>query len=234
MIIDVPTFLIVTVSAIVESINPCAIGVLILLISILLGSKSSPVRLVFLGGLYIAAICVTYLLAGLGLTYFLARVPLVAAEYAALLVGILVIVAGLFEIKDFFWYGEGVSLQTPERFARKITTYVKNMTIPGVIFLGVFIAAVELPCTGAPYLAIITLLSLHFDAQAFVLLVYYNVLFVTPLIVILLLVAGGTQVSIIKKWKQSNRHYMRFAIGFLLIGLGWLLILIANGTINLG
>ncbi len=232
--IDVPTLSIVVISALIDSINPCAIGVLILMVSVVLGGKGSMRRLLMLGGLYIGAIFLTYLLAGLGLIYFLANVPMYVSEYLALLVGAFVIIAGLLEIKDFYWYGKGFSLQIPPVFAEKIHKYSKNVTVPGVMFLGAFIAGVELPCTGAPYLAIITLLSLNFDIYAFGLLILYNVIFVLPLIIILLLVAGGVKVSKIKKWKQANKGYMRFAIGFMLIGLGWLLILIANGTINFG
>ena len=232
--IDLPTLSVVVASAAIDSINPCAIGVLILMVSVVLGGKGSVQRLLFLGGLYIGAIFLTYLLAGLGLIYFLASVPLFVAEYLALIVGFFVIAAGLLEVKDFYWYGKGFSLQIPPYFAQKIHDYSKNITVPGVIFLGVFIAGVELPCTGAPYLAIITLLSLNFDGYAFFLLVLYNVIFVLPLIIILLMVAGGTKLDTIKNWKQENKGYMRFAIGYMLIGLGWLLILIANGTINFG
>ncbi len=204
------------------------------MVSVILSGKGSMHRLLLLGSLYIGAIFLTYLIAGLGLIYFLSNVPLYVAEYLALLVGTFVIAAGLLEIKDFYWYGKGFSLQIPPVFAEMIHKYSKNVTVPGVILLGAFISAVELPCTGAPYLAIITLLSLNFDAYAFGLLVLYNIIFVMPLIIILLLVAGGMKVSKIKKWKQANKGYMRFAIGFMLIGLGWLLIMIANGTINFG
>jgi cytochrome c biogenesis protein CcdA len=232
--IDVPTLSVVLLSAAIDSINPCAIGVLILMVSVVLGGKGSVGRLLYLGGLYIGAIFLTYLLAGLGLVYFLQSIPLFVAEYLAIIVGSIVILAGLLEVKDYFWYGKGFSLQIPPYFANKIHEFSKNVTTPGVIFLGVFIAAVELPCTGAPYLAIITLLSLNFNAQAFLMLLLYNVVFVLPLVVILLLVAGGMKVNKIKEWKQNNKGYMRFAIGYMLIGLGWLLILIANGTINFG
>jgi cytochrome c biogenesis protein CcdA len=234
MVIDLPTLSVVVLSAAIDSINPCAIGVLILMVSVILSGKGSMRRLLMLGGLYIGAIFLTYLIAGLGLVYFLSSVPLFVSEYLALFVGAFVIIAGLLEIKDYYWYGKGFSLQIPPVFAQQIHKYSQNVTVSGVIILGSFIAAVELPCTGAPYLAIITMLSLNFDAYAFLLLVLYNFIFVLPLIVILLLVAGGMKVSKIKKWKQANKGYMRFAIGFMLIGLGWLLILIANGTINFG
>ena len=103
-----------------------------------------------------------------------------------------------------------------------------------MIVLGVFVAGVELPCTGGPYLAILVFLSQNFNFQALMLLIFYNIIFVMPLVVILLMVYFGMKVQHLKRWKQDNRGYMRFAMGIILIFLGWLLILIANGTVNLG
>jgi cytochrome c biogenesis protein CcdA len=221
-------------TAAIDAINPCAIGVLILMISVLLAGKKSVKKMLLLGGLYILAVMVTYLIAGLGLLYFLASIPLWVTEYISIGVGLLIIGVGLLEIKDFFWYGRGFSLTIPGRFVKKIHDMSTKTTIPGVILLGAFVSAVELPCTGAPYLAIIALLSQYFDMTAFLLLVLYNFVFVSPLIVILLMVAGGVKLHKVKKWKQEARGTMRLAIGLLLIGLGWLLMLIANGTVNFG
>lgn len=229
-----PTLLTVITTAIIDSINPCAIGVLILMISVLLGAHQSTKRLLLLGGLYIFSVLVVYFLAGLGMLYFFTNIPLSIAEYISIIVGVLIIFAGILEIKDYFWYGKWFSLTIPARFAKKLHTYSTNATIPGVIFLGAFVSAVELPCTGAPYLAIITLLSQYFDFNALLLLILYNIIFVSPLIVILILVACGKKLHQVKKWKQENRGFMRLLIGLLLVGLGWLLMLIANGTINLG
>ena len=232
--IHLPTLGLILGSAAIDSINPCAIGVLILMISVILGGKHSVSRMLFLGGLYIFAIFVTYLVAGLGLLYFLGSVPLFVTEYLSIFVGSLVILFGVVEIKDYFWYGRGFSLGIPLMFIKKIHEMAKNITVPGVILTGAFVAGVELPCTGAPYLAIITILSTNFNFLAFLLLVLYNIIFVLPLIVILLMVAGGTKLPAVKAWKQESRGVMRMAIGLLLVGLGWLLILIANGTINFG
>lgn len=232
---DLPTLGLVIGSAAIDSINPCAIGVLILMISVLLGGGHSTRRLLGLGLAYIFAIYVTYLVAGLGLVYFFSAIPIVLAEYLSLFVGLLVITAGLFEIKDFFWYGKGFSLQIPKYFANKIHEYSKsNKTIFGVMLLGAFVAAVELPCTGAPYLAIITILRVDFTFTAFLLMALYNFIFVLPLIVILFMVAGGTKVNVVAKWKEESKGLMRLFMGFLLITLGWILMLISNGTINFG
>ncbi|MEX0622048.1 MAG: GAP family protein [Candidatus Woykebacteria bacterium] len=229
-----PTLGVVVGSAAIDSINPCAIGVLILMISVILSGKGSVGRMLFLGGLYVFAVFITYLIAGLGLIYFLSSIPLFVTEYISLFVGSFIILAGLIEVKDFFWYGRGFSLGIPVYFADKIHKFAKNTTIPGVLLLGAFVSGVELPCTGAPYLAIITILSLNFDAVAFLMLVLYNIVFVAPLLFILILVAFGVKLQHVKRWKQDSRGYMRLFIGLLLIGLGWLLILIANGTVNFG
>jgi cytochrome c biogenesis protein CcdA len=230
----IPTLITVIMTAAIDAINPCAIGVLILMISVVLGSGKSVGRLLWLGFLYTTAVMVVYLLAGLGLLYFLASIPLFVTEAISIIVATILVFAGLVEIKDFFWYGKGFSLAISAKNAAKIKEYASNISAPGVMFLGAFVSAVELPCTGAPYLAIITLLSQYFSLTAFMLLVLYNIIFVSPLIIVLLLVAGGMQVEHIRNWKNMNKAWMRLAVGILLIFLSWLLILIANGTINLG
>src|SRR3989344_2388525 len=232
--IHLPTLGLVVGSAAIDSINPCAIGVMILMISVVLSGGGTVRRMLFLGSLYVFAVFLTYLTAGLGLIYFLGAIPLFVTEYISIFVGTFIILAGLVEIKDFFWYQRGFSLEIPRVFIDKINRFAKNTTVPGVLLLGAFVAGVELPCTGAPYLAIITILSLNFNLSAFMLLVLYNIIFVAPLLFILILVATGTTLSAVKQWKQESRGLMRLFIGLLLLGLGWFFILIANGTINFG
>ncbi|MBI2652921.1 hypothetical protein HYX00_05645 [Candidatus Woesearchaeota archaeon] len=227
-----PTLGTVITTALIDSINPCAIGVLILLVSIMIAFKTKK-EMLFYGLIYVLAVFVTYVLAGFGILYFLSSIPLYISEYISIAVGSLIIIAGLIEIKDFFWYGQGITLAIPQERAKQIHDMTKKITLPGVIFLGIFVAGVELPCTGAPYLAILLLLSQNFNFAAFLMLILYNIIFILPLIVILLMVYFGFKIQSIKRWKQNNRTYMRLATGIILIFLGWLLILIANGTITL-
>ncbi|MDO8480925.1 MAG: GAP family protein [Nanoarchaeota archaeon] len=230
--IALPALTAVLITAAVDSINPCAIGVLVLLVSTLIAAKRKG-EMLRIGVLYISAIYLTYFAFGLGLTVFLSKIPIVWAEYISIAVGFLVVLAGLVEIKDYFWYGKGFTLAIPEKQAEKIQKRMRKLSLGTVIFLGMFVAAVELPCTGGPYLAITMLLSQNFNLSALVLLLIYNFIFVLPLIVILALVLLGTKIHHIHRWKQSNKALMRLATGLLLVGLGWLLMLIANGTINL-
>lgn len=55
----------------IDSINPCAIGVLILLVSTLVALSENRKRMLFVGMIYITAIFVTYFWAGLGLMAFI-------------------------------------------------------------------------------------------------------------------------------------------------------------------
>jgi cytochrome c biogenesis protein CcdA len=231
--IALPTLPVVIITALIDSINPCAIGVLILLIATLVTLSKNKHKMLAVGAIYISAVFITYLLAGFGLLIFIQKLNI--SQPLSWIVGGLVIVLGLIEIKDFFWYGKGITLQIPPRRAEQIKKMMKKVTIPGSIILGIFVAAVELPCTGGPYLAITTLLAkIGFSFKVFWLLVLYNFIFVLPLIVILLLVYFGVSAKKIKEWKNRQRKWMRLFIGLIMLILGVLLILWANGTISFG
>jgi len=90
----------VIITALVDSINPCAIGVLILLCSTLISLAEEKRRMLFVGFVYIVAVYVTYFLAGLGLLTVIQKLDI--AQFVGLLVGGLVIVLGLVEIKDAY------------------------------------------------------------------------------------------------------------------------------------
>ena len=231
--IAIPAISIVIGTALIDSINPCAIGVLVLLIATLLSLSKNRVKMLGVGAIYITAVFITYLAAGFGLLVFIQKLNI--SEVLSWIVGLLVIILGLIEIKDFFWYGKGISLRIPAKRAKQIQKYIKHITIPGSIILGIFVAAVELPCTGGPYLAITTLLAkIGFSWKIFWLLVFYNFIFVLPLIVILLLVFFGISAKKIQKWKDKEKRWMRLFAGIVMICLGILLILWAKGIISFG
>ena len=222
----------VVTTALIDSINPCAIGVLVLLVSTLLALSKDRKRMLLVGTIYIVAVYVTYFLAGIGLLLFIQRLAI--AELLGIIVGSLVIILGIVEAKDFFLYGKGFSLSISPKHAKRIKKMVKKVSIPGAIVLGIFVAAVELPCTGGPYLAITTLLAQSFDMRAVYYLLIYNFIFVLPLIVIVGMAFLGTNMKKVQAWKQEHRKWMRLATGLVMIALGILLILYAMGIISLG
>ena len=235
MVLDItlPTWPVVFVTALIDSINPCAIGVLVLLIATLLSLSKDRKKMLFVGLIYILAVFVTYLAAGFGLLYTIQKLNI--GRQLSWLVGGLVIILGMLEIKDFFWYGQGITLQIPPRRAEQIKKMMKHVSIPGSVVLGIFVAAVELPCTGGPYLAITTLLAkIGINWRIVLLLLVYNFIFVLPLLVILFVVYFGVSAKKIKKWKDKEKKWMRLFMGIVMILLGLLLILWANGNIGFG
>ena len=228
-----PAISVVVGTALIDSINPCAIGVLVLLIATLLSLSKNRIKMIAIGSIYVTAVFLTYLAAGFGLLVFIQKLNI--SETLSWIVGIIVILLGLLEIKDFFWYGKGLSLRIPAKRAAQIQKYMKHVTIPGSIILGIFVAAVELPCTGGPYLAITTLLAkIGFSWEIFWLLVLYNFIFVLPLIIILLLVFFGMSAKKIQKWKDKQKKWMRLFIGIVMLLLGIALILWDKGIISFG
>jgi cytochrome c biogenesis protein CcdA len=221
----------VIVTALVDAINPCAIGVLILLISALLVLSEHRRRLLITGIIYVSVVFLVYFIAGLGLLTVIHKLQI--SEMVSVMVGFLVIFLGFVEIKDFFWYGKGFTLSIPASQVEKVKKHAQNATIPGAIVLGIIVSAVELPCTGGPYLAITTLLAEDFNVHTVMYLFLYNVIFVLPLIVIVILAYFGVSALDVKHWKEKYKRWMRLFTGIVMIGLGVLLILFARGVITL-
>src|SRR3989344_2886765 len=231
--VSLPALPVVITTALIDSINPCAIGVLILLISTLLALSKDKKKMLFIGMIYILAVYITYLLAGVGLLLFIQRFNL--AEPIGIGVGALVIILGLVEIKDFWWYGKGFSLSIPYKRSLQIKEKVKKLSTFGAIGLGIFVAAVELPCTGGPYLAITAILSkIGFNATVVGYLMLYNFIFVLPLIVILGLAYFGLATKKLEAWRTTNRKWMRLITGIVMLVLGVSLILFATNIIRIG
>ena len=220
--IELPTLPVVLVTAAIDAINPCAIGVLVLLLATLIKMSHDKKRLIITGSIYITAVFVTYLLAGLGMLYFIQILGM--ASIVSYIVAGIILILGFIELRDA--YAKKPLLAISSGHAKTIMKWMNQITIPGSILLGAFVAVVELPCTGGPYLAITTLLAKQgFSIEVFGLLVLYNFIFVLPLIIILLLVLFGANVKKIQAWKDQEKKKMRITIGLILIVLSILLFL---------
>jgi len=212
-------------AALLDSINPCVIGVLVFLLAFMLRFKN-PAQMLFISGIYTITVYLAYFLLGLGILQAISIFELTTGFYiiTALIAGI----AGIIEIKDYFWYGKGFSLAIFPAAAERLKYYTNKFAAtiekPSLLsftmaaFLGLFVVLIELPCTGAPYLAILGMMSAGFYGKAIPLLLLYNLVFIIPLITIICLAYGGMKLSKIKKWKEEHKRLMRLCMGnFLLL-----------------
>src|SRR3989344_4217793 len=182
-------------AAIIDSINPCAFGVLIFLIAYLFKTFHTHRAVLVHGLTYISGVFITYLIAGLLLLPVISQLGRISAG-AYVGIGIILIIFGLLEIKDFFFYGKGLSLGILPSAGKRIEVLIRHITgkLSTSFFLGVFVALVELPCTGAVYLGVLALVSIAgLTANNVFLLILYNFLFVLPLVIILFLIHRGGQ-----------------------------------------
>jgi len=218
--LTIPT---VVVAALADSINPCAFSVMVFLLLSLLAIGARK-RMLKVGMVYIVTVYIVYLAAGLGLLAVFQAVS-IFSKYILYTAAILAIIAGLINIKDFFFYGKGFSLAIPESKKHLMDKYIKHASIPAAIILGFLVALFELPCTGGFYLAILALLAKETTFwNGFAYLAFYNVIFVAPLFIILAVVYKGVKPEKLEEWRVAKRGWMRLVMGLVLVGLGLALI----------
>ncbi|MDP2906322.1 MAG: cytochrome c biogenesis protein CcdA [Nanoarchaeota archaeon] len=206
-------------AGLIDGINPCAFAVLIFLLTFLLEISSTKKRMVKAGSVYILAVYITYLLAGLGLLTVIqiSGVSSIIVKAAA----VFALFAGLVNVKDYFWYGKGFSLEIPKSKKGVIEGWTKKANIPAAIVLGFLVSMFELPCTGGVYLAILAMLANTMTKTAALgYLLVYNLMFVLPLVAILILVTKGMKAEHIENWRSAKKNWMRLVLGLFLLALG--------------
>src|SRR3989344_3548036 len=96
-------------AALVDSVNPCVFGVLIFLLAFMTRVFQKPSRMLIGGLFYTLVIYLTYLGLGFGILKAAVSVDIATAFYW--IAASIAIIAGVLEIKDYFWYGKGFSLE---------------------------------------------------------------------------------------------------------------------------
>lgn len=210
-------------AAVIDSINPCAFAVLIFLLTYLVALKSKK-KILLVGLTYIITVYIVYFLAGLGLLSAFASTSITNIIYY--LAGLLLIILGLIDVKDYFWQSKnGPLLKIPESRKTAIEKWVKKASFPGAIVLGFLVSAFELPCTGGVYLAILALLSTQTSPiMAVGYLLIYNFFFILPLLIIWGLTYWGYNSQKLKTWQEKNKKIMRLILGLGMIVLGVLIV----------
>ena len=226
---------IVIAAALADSINPCVFGVLIFLLAYMVTVFKNKLKMLLAGLIYTTVVYVTYLLIGIGIFAFTQSTGVVKPFYWV--AGSIAIIAGILEVKDYFWYGRGFSLQMIPGGAEKIKKLSKIMkeletdhpflSLGVAALLGFVVVLFEFPCTGAPYLAILALLSAGDYSSGIPMLLLYNLIFILPLFVIIALVYLGHTSHKLEKWRKEHRGLMRLGIGLFLLAFGAYLINLA-------
>ena len=220
---DYITIPIIIISSLIDSVNPCAIAVIIFLITTLILAKYKRGILRY-GLTYIITIFIVYLGLGIGFIYFIEWISIPDLFFT--IVGCILIILGILSIKDFFWYGKGISLGIPERIKGFIGKNINKATIFSMISLGIIVSIFESTCSGGVYLGILSLIAKQgLNLKLLLLLIVYNFIFVLPLLIILIIFYFGMSIKKINRaLTQKKKNVYRIIDGVILIFLGIYLI----------
>jgi len=214
------TLTMVLIAGLVDGINPCAFTVLLLFITALTTALQAGdgnvnrlrARMLGLGGIFIASIFLTYLALGVGV---LASLDLFTRQHIPARIGaLLAILFGLWMLKDYFLPELGWRLQAPARVGAIARQTAKKATLPALVVGGFLIGLCTVPCSGAVYLGVLSLLALQPTAlQGYAYLVLYNVVFVLPLLIILIAASSRPMVNRLAHWNLHHKEWVRLVLG---------------------
>ena len=219
-----------TLAAITNGLNPCGIGMMITFLGYLLvfgQNKKDKYYLWKLGGVYIGAVFATYLFIGLlfyGLAFYLQRLWL--AGVFKYIIGGAIFLAGLIQVKDGIWPDSPIHLRMPDFGGEKINQLMARMSLPMAALVGVAVTAFSTPCMLPLYVGTATVIARSGLPMALVLayFLYYNLIFILPLIVVLAVMGAGKEVVAMKEMEHKYGRWMRLLMGVLLVIVGYLII----------
>jgi len=207
-------------AALVDAVNPCAFAVLIILMSTILVSKSR--RKTLLAGLAFSfSIFISYFLMGIGL-YSAIQVSGLTHKFYWI-VAVLAIFIGLFNLKDYLWYGKWFVMEVPMKWRPKLQGLIKGVTsVPGAFAVGFLVSLFLLPCTSGPYIVILGLLAkVTTRSYAVFLLILYNFVFVLPMILISFAIFFGfTTTEKAENLRKNKLKILHLIAGIIILCLG--------------
>lgn len=225
----------ITLLALADSVNPCAIAVLtMILTAILIQNPEKKKRILYGGIAFVFAVYIGYLVYGVVIIQLFKGFAELLRENSIYIysgLGIIAMVLGALNIKDFFMYKKGgIATEMPIWMRPKVKRITEKITSPlGALIIGFLVTIFLLPCTIGPYIVASGLLADLGTLGALPWLMYYNLIFVIPMLTITLIIYFGlTRVQDVAGWKERNIKKLHLIAGILLflVGLalfmGWL------------
>ncbi|MDD5614110.1 MAG: hypothetical protein PHQ54_03445 [Candidatus Omnitrophica bacterium] len=237
-------------AGLLDGINPCAFTVIIFFISFLTLSGYRKKEMVYVGGSFIFAVFLAYLLIGIGLFAAFYRMSFyrTLADIMRYLIIAVVFLLAFLNIYDFIICrlkgSEGVILKLP----RKVKFLIQKVIGKGyrkssveasktpvlkltclALGVGFVVSVLESVCTGQVYfptVAFIAQLPGMVKIKALGYLLLYNVMFTVPLIVIFLLGLWGVTSQQFAGFMKKNLGIIKLTTALLFIAIGVMLIYI--------
>jgi cytochrome c biogenesis protein CcdA len=218
---------IVLVSGFVNGLNPCAFAVLAYFTAAVSVHRSKKETLL-IGLFYVLAIYLVYLAIGTGLVRVMLSSGSVQTISRAL--GVFVVAVAILSLWGISQRRSKFPLRIPKRLilpvARRFShSWIQRSAISAALLFGGVVAALEFPCTGGLYTAILGMLSLRTDLLLILYLLGYNLMFVMPLIILLILFYEIANFPSLVGILRTHRNLSRVMSSVLMLGLGVFLLM---------
>ncbi len=212
-----------------DSFNPCAFFVLLSLLGLLVHARSRN-KMLLVGGVFVffsGFIYFLFMAAWLNLFLVMGNVAVITRIAG----GVSLLIAAV-NIKDFFLFKKGVSLSIPDsakprlfdRMRRLLRSTSLFSILAGTTVLAVMANSYELLCTAGFPMVFTRILTLNHltTASYFLYLVFYNVIYIIPLgiIVVMFTLTLGS-----KKMTEWQGRMLKLVSGTMMLGLGGVLLI---------
>ena len=207
----------IVAAGLADGVNPCAFAVVVFFVSYLayLGRKRR--EIMFVGVSFILAVFLTYLLVGVGILLFVRKIeayPFMSSAVRIVIAG-LAIAFGSVSLYDYYLFkkrgAKAMKLQLPRALKWRLHAIIRKtrktaFIIPFAFAIGIIISLFELGCTGQIYLPTIAYVMEEpgLQAQAFLYLIIYNLMFILPLLAVFGLASFGVRSQ--KLAEATRRH----------------------------
>ena len=243
----------VIVAGLIDGVNPCAIAMLLMFVSLISFVKNRRI-MVLVSIAYIAGVFVTYLAVGLGVLHFLssAFIQTLIAEFSLILYSVFAFLALLFFIVTFYDFlvtknekYEKVKNQLPQfvknlnkRIMESLTTILKDedasflrkfnlFLIPFLV--GIIIGFTEAACTGQIYFFVLALIETGATGTGTFYLIIFNIMFIMPLVIIALIAIMNRNVMAVSNFVREHLAIIKLITALFFLAMVILFIYLAFG-----
>lgn len=216
----------VVLAGLIDGLNPCAFSVLLSFVAVIVSTVAiggTAPRVWRIGGVYVFGMFAVYLLLGLGLIGVIT--PLVRLHLAVRLIGVTVVILGVWTLKDALLPGVGPALAMPRISYGLVRTAMRWSGTWGALGAGALVGLCAVPCSGAIYVGVLALLATAPLGNRFAYLLLYNLMFIAPLLALLALVGNRGSLNRIAHWAIHRRPISKLILAVTTIALGFAILL---------
>jgi len=218
----------VLISGFVDGLNPCAFAVLAYFLGVVLLNQSRK-RVLIVGAFYVLSVYLIYLAIGLGMIRLILVTGLV--RLASRVLGGFIIGLSLLSLINAIRRSHDIPLKLPRESILSIATklpssWIQKSPIVAALLFGGIVTALEFPCTGGIYAAIMGTLAVHgTDASQVAYLLLYNLMFVLPLVILLISLSTIARFRRIMNAMERHRYVFEAMSALFMLGIGVFLLL---------